>query len=599
MFMTSLLGRIGSCLFLLSGLLGAAEISTPAGPAGLNNTFGVIVGLDGDIYFCDTGNHQVKKIGRRDRKVTVVAGTGVKGYSGDGGNPLQAELFEPYEVRFHAGGDLYWVEMKNNIVRKLDARTNTVSTVAGTGEAGFSGDGGPAVEAKLSQPHSIQFDHSGNLLLICDIKNHRIRSVDLAAGKIDTWCGSGEAKPTPEGAKAGPEVPLKGPRALDIDPAGNLWLALREGNALYRIDRDTLTLHRVAGSGKNGYHAEAVPALEANLSGPKGVAVSPDGKWIYLADTESHSVRVVDWSVSPPMLRPFAGDGQKGDGPGQGDPLKCRMARPHGVGTDPQTGDLYIGDSETNTIRKVTGCPGAKPWKALSQYATETFELKGVTCRVTRPDRAAAGNPWIWRTRFFGAFPGMDETLLARGWHVAATDLTDLFGSPEEMTRFDAVYQEFRSRHQLAEKPVMEGFSRGGLSATNWAIAHPDKVLALYLDAAVMDIHSWPKKQSPDLWKKALTVYGLDESTAGQWKGPLTRLETLVQHQIPVFIVAGGNDTVVPYGENTGLLESKYRALGGKVEAIVKASCGHHPHGLHGPLNDPIADKLEALFSGK
>ena len=580
-----------------TGLQAAPKVTTIAGPENLNNTFGVIVGPEGDVYFCDTGNHQIKKISRRGNKVSTVVGSGKKGYSGDGGPPLAADLFEPYEIRFHPGGDLYWVEMQNHIVRKLDARTNLVSTVAGTGTAGFSGDDGLATAAQLNRPHSIQFDLAGKNLYICDIKNNRIRKVNMTTGIITTWCGNGKKDLTPNGIKVGPTVPLRGPRALDIDHKGDLWLALREGNALYRIDSKDQTLHHIAGTGKKGFIQQTSNALETPLSGPKGVAISPDGNWVYLADTESHTVRAVNVSTTPHQLHTIVGDGSRGDGPDTGDPLKCRMARLHGVGTDPINGDLYIGDSETNKIRKVTGLPGATQWKTLNQYRSETFEVDGIKCRVTQPDNPKPGNPWIWRCRFYGAFPALDEALLASGWHIGWTEVDNLFGGPEAMQRFDAFYKTALTKYQLNPNPVMEGFSRGGLPALNWAIKNPDKTLAVYLDAAVMDIHSWPRKKSAKLFLTALKAYGLDLDSADQWQGPLDNLEPLIKAKLPIFIVAGGDDSIVPYPENTGILETRYRQAGAPIEAIVKASCGHHPHGLYGPANFTLVEKLETLFS--
>ncbi|MEM6915681.1 MAG: SMP-30/gluconolactonase/LRE family protein, partial [Verrucomicrobiota bacterium] len=316
--------------------------------AELNNPFGVIVALDGEYLVCDTGNHVIRRISRKSGRIDTVVGTGKAGQSGDGFSPKEVELYEPYEVRCHPDGDLYWVEMKNHIVRRLDGRTNTVVRVAGTGEQGFSGNGGSAVEATLNRPHSIQFDASGKTLFICDIGNHRIRAVDLDSGLISTWCGNGTKELTPDGAPVSPDTPLKGPRALDLDPQGDLWLALREGNQVFRIDSETLTLHHVAGTGKKGFHAEPRPALRSSLSGPKGIAISPDNRFVYLADTESHTVRAVDLAQDPPELILVAGTGKKGDGPDEPDPLLCEMARLHGVGVDPISGDLLIGDSETN-----------------------------------------------------------------------------------------------------------------------------------------------------------------------------------------------------------------------------------------------------------
>lgn len=330
----------------------------PAREATLDNPFGVIVGPGGDIFFCDTENHVIRRVSRKTGTITTIVGKGKAGYSGDGGPPEEAALNEPYEIRFHPDGDLYWVERLNHVVRRLDAGEGTVHTVAGSGEEGFSGDGGPATGARLKQPHSIQFDRSGENLYICDILNHRIRRVDLATGTITTWCGTGKKEKTPDGASVGPETPLNGPRALDRAPNGDFWLALREGNKVFRIDWEEQRLHHVAGTGAKGLDREPVEAKRARLSGPKGVAISPDGLRIYLADTESHTVRAIRMDQDPPTVEIVAGTGEKGDGPDGSDPLACAMARLHGIGVDPETGDLYIGDSEAHKVRVVTGVLG-------------------------------------------------------------------------------------------------------------------------------------------------------------------------------------------------------------------------------------------------
>jgi sugar lactone lactonase YvrE len=279
-------------------------------------------------------------------KITVVAGNGTKGYSGDGGPATAAALNEPYEVRFDVNGNMFFVEMKNNLVRRVDARSGIISTIAGTGAAGFSGDGGPATKAKLSRPHSITLDNQGNLY-ICDIGNHRVRIVNLESGIIDTFGGTGARKPTSDGAPL-KGTPLNGPRALDFDGKHSLYLALREGNEVYRIDLQKKTLHHLAGTGKKGFTGNGGPAKLATLSGPKGIAIGPNGD-VYLADTESHSIRVIRAATG--TLHVLLGDGQRGDGP-DGDPLKCRTARPHGVFVD-RSGNVYIGDSEAHRVRRL------------------------------------------------------------------------------------------------------------------------------------------------------------------------------------------------------------------------------------------------------
>lgn len=306
--------------------------------------YGIAKGPDGALYICEIRTHVVRKLDMKTGRLTLVAGNGTKGYSGDGGPATEAQLNEPYEVRFDQAGNIFFVEMRNNIVRRVDAKTGIISTVAGTGKAGFSGDGGPATKAQLKAPHSITLDHSGNLY-ICDIGNHRVRVVDLKSGIILTFAGTGQKKPTPDGAKiAG--TPLNGPRALDFDGKHSLYLALREGNQVYRLDLRAGTLHHLAGTGKKGFTGNGGPAKKATLSGPKGIALAPNGD-IYLADTESHTVRAI--RADSGKLDVVIGDGQRGDGP-DGNAAKCRTARLHGVFVDSK-GNVYVGDSENHKVR--------------------------------------------------------------------------------------------------------------------------------------------------------------------------------------------------------------------------------------------------------
>ena len=310
-----------------------------------NEPFGLVVGPDNAIYVCETKSHVIRRIDPQTQNVTTIAGTGGKsGYAGDGGPATAALLHEPYEIRFDKDGHMFFVEMRGEVVRRVDSRTGLISTVAGTGKAGFGGDGGPATLAQLKQPHSIVLDDSGHLF-ICDIGNHRVRRVELATGLIETFGGTGEKKRTPDGSPV-KGTPLNGPRALDFDPAGALILALREGNAVYRIDMQALTYQHLAGTGKSGYSGDGGPAQLAQLAGPKGVSLSLEGD-IYLADTESHTIRVIRKATG--KIETLVGDGTEGDGP-DGDPRKCRLARPHGVYVD-GSGNVYIGDSNNHRVR--------------------------------------------------------------------------------------------------------------------------------------------------------------------------------------------------------------------------------------------------------
>jgi DNA-binding beta-propeller fold protein YncE len=327
-----------------TGIPGFSGDGGPAIRAQINNPYGMTIGPDGALYVCEIGNHRVRRLDLKSGIISTVAGNGQKGYTGDGGPALGASLNEPYEVRFDPSGNMFFAEMQNHVVRRVDRNTRKISTVAGTGVPGFSGDGGPANLAQLRQPHSIAFDANGRLL-ICDIGNHRVRRVDPGTGKIETWLGTGERAQTPDEASlAG--TPVNGPRAIASAPDGLLYLVLREGNAVFRIDARAGKFFHIAGTGATGYEGDGGPAKLAKLSGPKGVSWAP-GNLLYLDDTESHTIRTIDLTTG--IIRTVAGTGQRGDGP-DGDPLKCRLARPHGIYVAAD-GKVYIADSENHRIR--------------------------------------------------------------------------------------------------------------------------------------------------------------------------------------------------------------------------------------------------------
>jgi len=326
-----------------NGQKGSSGDGGPATAAQLDNPFGITRGPDGDLWFCEYTGQRVRKI-TPDGKLHTVAGTGQKGYTGDGGPARQATFNLPHEIRFDKQGDLFIVDMANHAVRKITTKTGVISTVAGTGKPGYSGDGGPAAQAQLKQPHSIQFGPDEDLY-ICDIGNNVIRKVDMKTGIISTFAGTGKPGPTPDGAPiAG--TPLRGPRSMAFDNDGQLWVCTREGNQVFRFDLKAGKIHHVAGTGKKGFSGNGGPARLATLSGPKGIAIDSAGN-AWLIDTESHSVRRVNAQTG--NLELMAGTGKKGDGP-DGNPLECKLARPHGIFIDAD-GSVYIGDSEAHRVR--------------------------------------------------------------------------------------------------------------------------------------------------------------------------------------------------------------------------------------------------------
>ena len=323
---------------------GKPENSGAEGPAlktNIGEPFGVELGPDGGLYVCEVRNHRVWRVDLKSGQAKVVAGSGKRGYAGDGGKATAALLDEPYEVRFDKAGNMLFVEMKNHLVRKVDAKTGLISTVVGTGKAGFGGDGGPATKAQLSVPHSIAVDAKDNLY-IADIGNHRIRRVDAKTGVIESIAGNGE-KSLPRDGEIAKDKPMLGPRALVVD-GNDLWIALREGNSVWRMDLKGGTLTRIIDNGKKGLG-------DGLLNGPKGIALGPDGN-VFIVDTENQVIRKIHVKVG--LLSIVAGSGPKEKGgSGDGGPAtKAQMDRPHGICVGPD-GAIYIGDTNNHRVRRV------------------------------------------------------------------------------------------------------------------------------------------------------------------------------------------------------------------------------------------------------
>lgn len=231
--------------------------------------------------------------------------------------------------------------------------------------------------------------------------------------------------------------------------------------------------------------------------------------------------------------------------------------------------------------------PGRKSqWHGYERY---DFIFKGRQTIVVAPEKAAKGNPWIWRPAFFDAFPWVDIALLNKGFHVVYYDLTHLYGSPRAMNLGTDFYTYMCDYYGLSSKVTLEGFSRGGLFTFNWASKNPEKVACIYVDAPVCDVFSWPGRKNSSLWNDLLKEWNLTDEQMNQFKGnPLDNLAPLAKADIPIISVCGDEDKTVPFKDNMDVVRSRYLALGGTVEVIIKPGVDHHPHSLEKP--EPVVD---------
>lgn len=327
---------------------GAPENNGDAGAASTTNIgqpFGVEIGPDRALYITEVGHHRVRRLDFATRELTTIAGCGKRGYSGDGGPAVDAELNEPYEVRFDHGGNMYIVEMKNHIVRRVDGKTKKISTVVGNGRQGYGGDGGPAIKAMFSQPHSIAIDRQEDIY-IADIGNHRIRRIDSKTGIVESIAGNSERAPPRDGQVARGNS-LVGPRALFID-GNTLWIALREGHSIWRMELADGVLHHVAGTGQPGYAGDGGPAIEARFNGPKGIAVASN-RHVFVTDSGNNVIRRID--LKSGLIATIAGG--KSPGKRRDDHrvanFSANLNQPHGLCVAPD-GAVFIGDTMNHRI---------------------------------------------------------------------------------------------------------------------------------------------------------------------------------------------------------------------------------------------------------
>jgi sugar lactone lactonase YvrE len=278
--------------------------------------------------------------------LNIVAGTGVAGYSGDDGPATAAQLQAPTNVFGDSAGNLFIADRDNHRIRKVAAITGTISTVAGTGTAGYSGDGGAATAAMLYRPTGVCVDSAGNLF-IADQDNHRIRKVAAATGTMSTVAGTGTA------GYSGDALPatlarLNKPTGVYVDASNNIFIADQDNHRIRKVAALLSLMSTVAGTGAASYSGDGLLATLASINKPFSVFADSQGNPL-IADQDNHRIRKVEGLLG--IISTVAGTGVAADG-GTGDiPTATALNFPNGVYAD-ASGNFYIADTNNNRVRK-------------------------------------------------------------------------------------------------------------------------------------------------------------------------------------------------------------------------------------------------------
>ncbi|MBT3175677.1 MAG: hypothetical protein HOG03_05240 [Desulfobacula sp.] len=308
----------------------------------LNDPQGIFKDSSGNLYIANTNNHTILKVDTYG-VVTTIAGTGSAGDTGDGGLATSARLDQPRGVFKDNSGDIYIADTKNHKIRRIDM-FGDISTVAGTGDSGSSGDGGAAISARLAEPKAIIKDSSGNLY-ISDTNNDKIRKVNTS-GVISTFAGTGSAGSSGDGGAATSAM-LNTPRGIYMDSSGNLYIADKGNDKIRKVDTSG-DISTIAGTGSSGSSGDGGAATAAQLDEPKGVFKDTTGN-LYIADSNNSKIRKVDTSGDISTIAGTGSSGFSGDGSLA---TSAQINKPQAVLMD-TTGELYIADTNNSKIRKV------------------------------------------------------------------------------------------------------------------------------------------------------------------------------------------------------------------------------------------------------
>ncbi|MCW3121013.1 MAG: C-terminal target protein [Flavipsychrobacter sp.] len=350
-----------------TGIAGYSGDGSAATAAKLNQSHSVKTDGAGTIYIADYGNNCIHKVS--GGIISTIAGTGVGGYSGDGGAATNAKLLNPTDVTLDASGNVYVVDHNNNVIRKIST-SGIISTVAGTGVAGYGGDGAAATTAKLNSPLGMCIDASGNIY-IGDQLNHRVRKINTA-GIISTIAGTGTAGFSGDGFAA-TAAKLNVPNFVALDPSGNVVFSDNANHRLRKINSSGI-ISTIAGNGIGTYTADGVPASATSIFFPGGLEFDAAGN-LYFAENGDERIRKIDVTG---IINTIAGTGVAGYSGDGGAATAAKLNSVTDVSVD-GSGNVYIADRNNNCIRLVSS--GSKPYFTAGHTQTLTVcqDVTGVS----------------------------------------------------------------------------------------------------------------------------------------------------------------------------------------------------------------------------
>jgi uncharacterized protein (TIGR03437 family) len=366
-----------------TGSAGFAGDNGPATAAQLNNPNGVTVDAAGNVYITDSNNHRIRKVSP-NHTITTFAGNGKAGFSGDGGPAISAQLYYPSDVTVDLVGNVYIADNNNNLVRKVSPQ-GVITTVAGSGQPGFSGDGGPATSAQLRNPDGVGLDASGNLY-IADYNNGLVRKVD-PSGVISTIAGGGSCCGWGDGNLA-LSAGFNAPSGVHADSAGNLYVSVEGQNRIAQVLTNGFIRTLVGGNG-SGYSGDGGPSYSAQLNVPADVAIDAAGA-LYIPDYYNNRIR----KVTPDLtITTIAGSGSSGGFSGDGGPaLSALLNRPSGIAVD-LSGRVYIADSSNNRVRVLTPAVPVIPLTINTTSLASGLAGKSYTATL---QASGGSSPYAW-----------------------------------------------------------------------------------------------------------------------------------------------------------------------------------------------------------